>query len=207
MICLSLVATTLAAGGPVPRDFARQHANLWKSPFAKPGRTVKVALPLAGASAMLMIIDQPVINRYAQRPAPWAIKVSHTGDALTLAAGTVALYGIGRFTHHETTRQLGERSMLALANASLITQALKSATRRQRPDGSNHWSLPSGHAMTSFAVATALTSHPRSPRWLRIAAPVAASAIAFSRIGARKHYPTDIAIGSALGWFIGRSTR
>lgn len=161
--------------------------------------------PLAAASVLLFKVDQPTINRFAQRPAPWAMKTSRAGDAATLLGSSLALYGVGRFTHHDTVSQMGSSSLAAITHSYLITQVLKASTRRQRPDASNHWSTPSGHAMTSFAMAGALAAHPKAPRWLKIVAPAAAGAIAFSRVGARKHYPSDVAIGSTFGWFIGRA--
>jgi membrane-associated phospholipid phosphatase len=40
-----------------------------------------------------------------------------------------------------------------------ITQTLKYTVRRERPDLSDRHSFPSGHASTTFAIATALERH------------------------------------------------
>ena len=162
-------------------------------------------MPLAAATAILIRFDQPTINRYVPHPHSWAVNTSHAGDFVSLAGGAAVLYGVGRLTHSETTTQMSTSSLKAMTHSYLITQAFKFATHRQRPDGSNHFSMPSGHAMTSFAIAGALSAHPHAPRWVKIVAPAAAGAIAFSRVGARKHYPSDVAIGSTLGWLIGRA--
>lgn len=166
---------------------------------------MKIGVTLAAATAILLRYDQPAVNRFAQQPSPWAVHTSRVGNFAPLIGGVALLYGAGRLTHSETATQMGISSISALTHSYVITQALKLITRRQRPDGSNHWSLPSGHAMTSFALAAAISSHPRAPRWVRIVAPAGAGAIAFSRFGARKHYPSDIALGSTLGWLIGRA--
>jgi hypothetical protein len=187
------------------REFGRRQVKLWRSPLEQPQRTAKFAVPLAAAATVLMIADQPTVNRYAQRPAPWAGKVSNAGDFSALAGSLGGIYAMGLLTRSETTIQVSQTGIMAVSHSFVLTQGLKALTRRQRPDGSNRWSMPSGHAMTAFAMAGAFSSHPRSPRWVRFAAPAVASAIAFSRIGARKHYPSDIAIGGTFGWLIGRS--
>jgi len=203
LLCL-LAAAGASAQSFAPGTFARRQVQLWRSPFEKPSRTVKYLVPLAAATAVLMPLDQPTVNRFAQTPAPWATKVSRAGDFTALVGTLAGTYAIGKFTRHETTRELGQSGLLAVGHAFVLTQGLKAMTRRQRPDGSNRWSLPSGHAMTSFAMAGALSSHPRSPRWLRLAAPAAATAIALSRFGARKHYPSDLVIGGTFGYLLGR---
>ncbi len=59
-------------------------------------------------------------------------------------------------------------------------------------------SFPSGHAATSFAIATSLSLS--FPEWYVIApATLWASAVTISRPWLGVHYPTDIAVGAALG--------
>lgn len=200
-----LVASPAMGQTQLLKDFARQHLHLWASPFEHPQRALKIGAPLALATGLLLRADQPVIYRYLAMPAPWAVHTSHAGDIASLAGGALALYGAGRLLHHEAAAQMGSDSLLALAHSSLMVQALKVAIHRQRPDGSNHGSMPSGHAMTAFALAGAISAHPQAPRWVKVVAPAAAGVIAFARVGARRHYPSDVALGSTLGWLIGRA--
>lgn len=59
-------------------------------------------------------------------------------------------------------------------------------------------SFPSGHAATSFAIATSLSLS--FPKWYVIApATLWASAVTISRPWLGVHYPTDIAVGAVLG--------
>ena len=62
------------------------------------------------------------------------------------------------------------------------------------------YSLPSGHAATSFAAATVLTRF--APR-LGPAFFVLAAAVAWSRVYVGVHYPSDILLGALLGTAIG----
>lgn len=57
-------------------------------------------------------------------------------------------------------------------------------------------SFPSGHAVTAFTLATAITV--LFPRW-RILAFAAATAIGMSRIMLTSHYLSDVLIGAACG--------
>ena len=51
-----------------------------------------------------------------------------------------------------------------------------------------------------------MSADPRVPKWLKIALPVLAGGVSVARVGARRHYPSDVAFGAALGWLIGRAT-
>ena len=63
-------------------------------------------------------------------------------------------------------------------------------------------SFPSGHTAGSFAAATALaTFYPRDRPLLM----TAASAVGVSRIYLGHHFPSDVAVGAALGSLIGRA--
>jgi len=75
-------------------------------------------------------------------------------------------------------------------------------------------SFPSGHASTTFAAVTALATaltieHPRTKRSRAVVAVVwvagmaTAATVATLRVVAGKHYPSDVAAGSALGFGVG----
>jgi len=91
-----------------------------------------------------------------------------------------------------------------------IVQALKFSVRRERPDGSNNKSFPSGHAAATFAVASVLERH----LGYRAAWPtfVIATYVATSRLHDNVHFLSDVlfgaAIGTASGWtVVGRHGR
>lgn len=94
--------------------------------------------------------------------------------------------------------------------------ALKVAIARERPCRElehirlilpcpKSFSMPSGHAITSFAVATPFFYLPRAYIALvwRLYPVVLASFIAFSRLYLGVHYPTDVLAGTFLGILIG----
>lgn len=100
-----------------------------------------------------------------------------------------------------------EASAFALTEAA--TSSLKSATGRTRPNEKSNHSFPSSHASGSFSFAT-LTSRnvdamhlsPPTKKVVRYSANTLAGAIAWARVEAKKHYPTDVLAGAALGHFL-----
>ncbi|MFR5251948.1 MAG: phosphatase PAP2 family protein [Butyricicoccus sp.] len=62
------------------------------------------------------------------------------------------------------------------------------------------WSFPSGHTLSSFAAASALYFFHHKTGFLAF---LLAAAIAFSRLYASVHYPTDVLTGAVIGVLCG----
>jgi membrane-associated phospholipid phosphatase len=109
----------------------------------------------------------------------------------------------------------------AYANSAVLDLAIKAVTRRRRPmDVAAGNSLndtffnsgksalgsafPSGHAAGAFAVATVIAHRYRNHRWVPWVAYGCATAISFSRVTTRAHFPSDVFLGAALGYTITR---
>ena len=72
---------------------------------------------------------------------------------------------------------------------------------RERPDGSNHFSFPSGHTITAFSFAPVVTKY-----WglgAGIAAYTLGTVTAFARVEGEHHYLSDVIAGATLGIVIG----
>jgi hypothetical protein len=98
----------------------------------------------------------------------------------------------------------------ASSTTSAVTGELKQAIDRERPNGLEVESLPSGHASSS-AVHTRLASENlqsidmsrRSRRMLNAGLTALTIGTSWARIEAGWHYPADTLLGMALGNFIG----
>jgi membrane-associated phospholipid phosphatase len=125
------------------------------------------------------------------------------GQSYTLFPIAAAVYAVGRTTDEPKLSHVGMDLIRALAISEGLTQTLKYATRRERPDGSGRTSFPSGHAADTFAFATALERH---LGW-RFAVPgyLFASYVAASRLPANRHWLSDVVFGSAVGIISGRT--
>jgi len=70
------------------------------------------------------------------------------------------------------------------------------AIDKDRPDGSNSNSFPSGHTSAAFTGATFI--HRRYGLNTALSAYAVASFVGFSRVHAQKHYWEDVIAGAAL---------
>jgi len=119
----------------------------------------------------------------------------------------------------ETALLAGE----AVANAQILSLVMHTAGRRVRPRNlpidSNYrdtWfrnkvslvrgsgSFPSGHALTSFAVATVISRRYPQHRWIPYVAYGLAGILSFSRVTSSDHYGSDVFFGAAAGYSISR---
>ncbi|WP_370583107.1 phosphatase PAP2 family protein [Pedobacter sp. MC2016-24] len=80
------------------------------------------------------------------------------------------------------------------------TFAVKSATKRLRPDGSTYNSFPSGHTATSFAAAEFLKQEYKdiSP-WYGYAGYTVATATGIMRLYNNRHWVSDVVAGAGFG--------
>lgn len=130
---------------------------------------------------------------------------AETGGGPIISTSVVAgLFVWGRLDHAHPRWRAATYDMLDAAFVNLLyTEAIKAAVHRERPDGSDRKSFPSGHASNAFALATCFERH---YGW-RVSLPayLVASAVAASRLQRNKHYLSDVTAGAALGYIVGRT--
>jgi hypothetical protein len=100
--------------------------------------------------------------------------------------------------------------LAAELTTAYITEGLRTATGRQRPNGIRHSSFPSGHTSTAAVSATLAADNidtlqiPASGRIaLKGLGAGLAVGTAYARVEAKEHFPSDVLVGAALGHFIG----
>jgi len=119
------------------------------------------------------------------------------GQFYAMLGGSVAVYGIGRVIGHPHMAVVGADLTRGLFVSQIWIQGLKYAVQRERPDGSDNLSFPSGHAAGGFAVATVLARH---YGWKgAIPGYLGAAYIATARVHDNKHYLSDVVFGAAMG--------
>jgi hypothetical protein len=127
----------------------------------------------------------------------------YIGSLPVLLGAATTTYIVGRAKDQPKVSHVGMDLIQALAVSELVTQTLKFSTNRERPDGSDHRSFPSGHAADTFAFATALERH---LGWKgAVPAYIFSSYVAISRVPADRHWLSDAVFGSAVGIIAGRT--
>jgi hypothetical protein len=173
---------------------------------------LKWELPIGAATGLLIAeADQPAANRirsvdFQNLAGRW----SNIGLITEIAAGG-AIWGAGCLKHNSQVEDAGLTALTAVGAASLADLALKLSFNRQFPDtlGSHgeFWeggrSFPSGHSAASFAFASVIAHRYPHNRWIKWGAYGFASAVALSRYPAKKHFLSDILVGSTLGYVTG----
>ena len=183
----------------VPRGTIRPSNLKWELPI------------LAATGVMIGKLDRPADNRIQSKSLQQtAGEWSNVG--LGLEIGSAALvYGIGCGKHHFYLRDTGFKTLAAMGAAGTVDLALKLAFDRQFPytPGSTgkFWgggrSFPSGHSATSFAFAAMVAHRYPNKKWIKWSAYALATGVSLSRYPAKKHYPSDILFGAALGYVTG----
>lgn len=65
-------------------------------------------------------------------------------------------------------------------------------------------SFPSGHAMRSFALATTVAGFYPEKKWVGIVSYSLATVTSVGRVVSKEHWASDVIVGAAIGYFIGR---
>ncbi len=106
---------------------------------------------------------------------------------------------------NESNREMLEKleyTASALVANGVTTVILKYIIGRERPNGNDKRSMPSGHTSHSFAVAA--VANELYGNKIGTVAYLTAGLVAISRINDNKHYLSDVIVGAGIGTVIGR---
>jgi hypothetical protein len=127
----------------------------------------------------------------------------YLGNTPEQVAFSIGTYAFGRLRDQPKVAHLGMDLLQAQILSEMLVEPIKYAVRRERPDGSNNLSFPSGHASVTFATATVIERH---LGWRKsLIGYAVASYVAMSRIHDNQHYLSDVIFGAAVGTIAGRT--
>ncbi len=169
--------------------------NLTTNLFSK-----KNLLPFVIGSAGALAIapyDQE-ISRELRGDTP---SVATAGDYIGNIGMAAFVGGSILISHYKPSEHFKEFSYtLAQAYATnfVLMHALKYATNRTRPDGSDSLSMPSGHASNSFTISTVVWKY-YGWKW-GVPLYALSSMVGIARIEDGRHWPSDVVVGAGLGY-------
>jgi hypothetical protein len=209
-----------AAPSPTPSkerrffaDIVHDQRAIWTSPFHLGRGDSKWLAPLGISTAALIASDQETGElSYDRRRVSVSRDISFAGSVYSTGGLAAAFYRAGRATGNARARETGLLGGEALINSALVYSVLKNVSQRPRPtqDGAHAeffdggHSFPSGHAASAWALATVIANEYHDRRAVQIGAYGLAAAVSVSRYTGRNHFLSDVLVGSAIGYGIGR---
>jgi len=210
------------------RAIAKDQKVIWSFPVAAVrGDAWKPALGVIGTTAALVALD-PVSAPWLQRPAfqdtPAMRRINRVlsgrNMAMAINAAPLSFFLGGLARGSSFAGQTGLLAGEAAASAEIVAMTMKHLDRRMRPievgpegnftrtwfrtksrdiDGAG--CFPSGHTAAAFAIASVVAARYRGAAW---GAYGMAGIVGASRLTSRAHFPSDVFLGAALGYSIGR---
>ena len=196
------------------KNILRDQKAIWTSPFHLRGQDAKWLVPLGVGTAGLIATDRETGDEMLEshKLDDASRIISYAGSMYSMAAAAGSFYLIGRATHNYRARETGILTAEAAIDSSIVVTALKEITQRARPTGGadrskffvGGTSFPSGHSIQAWSAATIIASEYHKHVAVEIAAYGIASAVSVARFTGHYHYLSDVLVGSAMGYGIGR---
>ena len=167
--------------------------------FEKPGRSLLLA---GGIGAIVAHQFDSDMQDWFLGNQPLPESLNHFGDTYgNLYSGIFVLTTAAITSRKKQSFRHFEYAFATLGANGVTTVLLKEIVRRERPNGSNHRSFPSGHVSHSFATASIF----KELYGWKIGGPAygIAAIVAMNRMQDNKHYFSDVIFGASLGTAFG----
>jgi membrane-associated phospholipid phosphatase len=201
----------------LPKNFLKDQKAIWTSPLHIRSNNAIIPIALVAATAVTITTDHQVMSEEVSRDP----KFNH--DAVTISNGMLgavvawpaALFVAGSFRHDEHATETGILSGEAIADGLVVSEVIKIISRRERPtvdDARGKFFQPnvgfdssfaSNHAFIAWSAASVVATEYHGPLTM-IAAYGLAAGVSVTRVLGQQHFPSDVLVGSACGWLIGR---
>jgi membrane-associated phospholipid phosphatase len=204
-------------GGTYLKNFASDAVSVVTSPIKWEKKDFTTLAVILGTGAVLMCFDKDIYawseRQKTQSSADAALFLSDMGDVGTALGLMGAMYLSGELFKNKSLRKTALLCLESSIISGVLVLGLKGVTGRSRPHSaegkgtfdpfSGNTSFPSGHSQTAFSLASVIAEQSDSIFVDSLCYGTAAS-IAASRVHKGSHWASDILIGSAIGYFIGK---
>jgi len=201
------------------KDVAEDEKGIVLSPLHAPAYNLLWIVPFGVATEVSIHYDTQAIDDLGVHPSR-EDKFNKLSDAAGLYAPFAAAgagYALGSVRQDGYLKETAVLSAEAMADAGILDEGLKYALDREYPmadnakggfwpGGPKSWpnnpSMPSEHAMNVWAFAHVVAGQYDGIATKALVYGVA-STVSVSRVLARQHFPSDVVVGSTLGWLVG----
>lgn len=199
-----------------PRRILHDQAAIWTSPADIRDSNAWIPVLLVAATAGTITADHQVMNSSRLQDASLNSHANTASNGLVGAfVGVPALlFGAGELRHSEHATETGILAGEAMVDSLSVNEVMKFVSLRERPTDDNakgkffqtsvgsNSSFPSNHSIVAWSSAAVLASEYNSPL-SQVAIYGLAAGTSVTRVLARQHFPSDVLVGSAVGWMIG----
>ena len=199
-------------GKPLLNHLLLDQKSIWTSPSRLRLADADWLLPLGAVTGAFLATDTTASRSLTDSPSfiQHSRNFSNYGVVSLIGAGG-GMYLWGKITHNDHARETGFLAGEAAMNSFAVAETLKYATGRERPLQDNYrgrfWrggdSFPSEHAAAAWSIASVIAHEYPGPLTKFLAYGTAA-AVTAARATGKEHFPTDVLIGSTVGWLIGQ---
>jgi hypothetical protein len=193
----------------VAQNLVSDQKTIWTSPLHLRAQDRNWLVPLGVGTLGLVAADRDIMRHFGSTPIAHSSSFSNYGLA-AMVGSAASLYLRGATTNDDHSRETGFLAGEAAVNSVVVAEAMKLVFQRARPNapnagsfGAGGASFPSEHALAAWSVASVIAHEYPGPL-TKLLAYGAATGISLSRVAAREHFPSDVVVGSALGYLIGR---
>jgi membrane-associated phospholipid phosphatase len=198
-----------SVAGQLIKDFAGDQAALWTSPKNLRLSDLPWIVPLSGLMAGMVATDADFSRHEVSKNLTTQSHYNSLSNYLVfgMAGGAGAMWLLSYHNHNSHWRETGFLAGEAAIDSLVMSEAFKYAFRRDRPyvgSGNGDFfqsggsSFPSEHATAAWSIATVI-AHEYPGTLTKILAYGAAGLVSYARIGAHKHFPSDVLAGSLIG--------
>lgn len=201
----------------IPVDILKEQGAIWSSPVHIRDHNLALLIPLGLATTVAITADHQVMSSSKLNNTSLNNHADTASNGLLggFVVAPVAIYGMGYLHHDEHATETGILAGEAMVNSLVVDEVLKAVTMRERPtlDGAKgkffqksvglDSSFPSTHSIIAWSSAAVIASEYPSPL-IQITAYGLATGVSMTRILGKQHFPSDVLVGSAVGWMVGR---
>ena len=200
-----------------PVHILKDQAVVWTSPARIRTPDLTWMVPLGLATTVAITADHQTMSSVVSQNASFN---NHNITASNVLLGgfiavPVALFGVGQLHKNEQSRETGILGGEAMVDGLVVEEGMKLIFLRERPslDGAKgkffqtsvgfNSSFPSNHSVLAWSSASVIASEYPS-RLVQLGAYTLATGVSLTRVLGQQHFPSDVLVGSAVGWLVGR---
>ena len=204
------------------KGYVTDSAKMLVSPVNWSAKEWLATALIAGTTGGLYVFDDQIRDFAQRNKSHLAGNFASIGNALGDPIYTLPplglLYLYGHLADDSAARRTSLLATESFAISGVLCLGIKFVTERHRPnsgDSPGIWdgpklktgnlSVPSGHTTSAFAMATVIAEEYRDNQWIPPIAYGLATLTGLSRIYTNDHWASDVFLGAALGYLVGKA--